>query len=387
MPDALTTPAAQASPATTVPPPLGPPSDPATAGAAPGGRRFRPKALAVALLVLLVGAAAGGVMFALEQSHLTWRPHATSTASGWRIAAPHGQRVQYAALSGDHLVWVCGAYTGVFDLASGRSRLLGIARHAGAGGPVAVSREYAAWLDESRADATGPSNSIWTYRFTTSRRRRLAGTQDVGWAPALSGATLAWAHSAGDSTASSHRPRSLPRDRSRRSQRAVDRRPRDHGRRARRLVRARRVSPLLTSRTLPTGSSAASTLRCAREGTWADLMNIDLSGTTLVWRLQSSNGSGEILVHDLAGGATQPVASGRGLSGGSIDGGRVVWAQPGTGGTSIMCRRLSGPTPFVVATVATGRVSDVLVSGDTVAWIVEGGTGGFNGIETGRLAQ
>ncbi|HZL63481.1 MAG TPA: hypothetical protein VFD50_00840 [Thermoleophilia bacterium] len=121
--------------------------------------------------------------------------------------------------------------------------------------------------------------------------------------------------------------------------------------------------------------------------TSATLMNIDLSGTTLVWRLQTGGGSGEVLMRDLTGGTTQPVASGPGLSGGSIDGDVVVWSQPAGGVTSIMCRRFSGGTPFAVATVATGRVTDVLVSGDTVAWIVEGGQNGFNGIETSRLAQ
>jgi hypothetical protein len=37
--------------------------------------------------------------------------------------------------------------------------------------------------------------------------------------------------------------------------------------------------------------------------------------------------------------------------------------------------------------VSTGTVTDVLVSGDTVAWIVENGPSGFNGIETARLTQ
>jgi hypothetical protein len=116
-------------------------------------------------------------------------------------------------------------------------------------------------------------------------------------------------------------------------------------------------------------------------------MNIDLSGTSLVWRLQTGGGSGEILMRDLTGGTTQPVASGPGLSGGSIDGDRVVWSQPAGGGTSVMCRRLSGGSPFVAATVDAGEVTDVLVSGDTVAWIVQGGQNGFTGIETARLTQ
>ena len=119
----------------------------------------------------------------------------------------------------------------------------------------------------------------------------------------------------------------------------------------------------------------------------ADLTDIDLSGNVLVWRLRASDGSGEILARDLSGDTTLPVTSGPGLTGGSVDGDVVAWSQPAGGGTSIMARRLSGGAPFVVAAVAHGAVRDVLVSGGTVAWIVDGGQGAFNGIETARLGQ
>ncbi len=341
----------------------------------------------MALAVLLVGAAAGAGMFALEQTSATWRPHATKTADGWRIAGPHGLVIHNASISGAHLAWVSGPYTVVFDLTSGKSRLLGIARESSGATAPAVSEQYAAWLEEIGG---GASPSIWSYRFSTSARRRLAGTPDVVWAPALSGATLVWAARTGDSAAGTTASTAITtRDLSRGGDRVVAQGPSIDG-------------PVLADGTragwFVRGTPAHYDVKDLAGGqvysvdllaglTQADLMNVDLSSTTLVWRLRTADGSGEILLRDLTGGTTQPVASGPGLSGGSIDGDVVVWAQPAGGGTSIMGRRLSGGLPFVVAAVSTGTVTNVLVSGDTVAWIVESGPGGFNGIETTRLAR
>ena len=372
-----------------VAPPLGPPRGPAGAGGSAGVSRFRPTALVVALAVLLVGAAAGAGMFALEQASITWRPHATKTTAGWRIAGPHGLVIRDASLSGDHLAWVSGPYTVVFDLTRGRSRLLGIARDSTAAAAPAVSEQYAAWLEETGGAG---SPSIWSYRFSTSARRRLASTPGVVWAPALSGATLVWAGRAGDSGAGTPLSTAITtRDLSRGGDRVVAQGPSVDGPV---LMDGMRIGwfvsgrpPHYDVRDLAGGQLWSVDLAMLASGAWADLMGIDLSGTTLVWRLQAADGTGEIFAADLIGGTTQPVASGPGLSGGSIDGDVVVWAQPAVGGTSIMCRRLSGGSPFVVATVATGRVTDVLVSGDTVAWIDESGPSGFNGIETARLAQ
>jgi hypothetical protein len=369
-----------------VAPPLGPPRDAAASAGPSGGRRFRPAALGVALLVLLVGAVAGGAMFALEKSSVNWRPHAVATASGWRIAGPHGLLIHNAALSVGHLAWVNGPYTVVFDLTAGSSKLLGIARHASVDAPATLSERYVAWLEE--ADSGGPS--VWTYQFSTSARRRLADTPGVVWAPALSGATLVWAARTGGSAAHTSAATAITtRDLSHGGDRVVAQGPSIDG-------------PVLADGTrigwFVRGTPAHYDIKDLAGGrpysvdllaglTQADLMSVDLSSTTLVWRLQTADGSGEILLRDLTGGTTQPVASGPGLSGGSIDGDVVVWAQPTGSGTSIMCRRLSGGSPFVVAAMSTGTVTDVLVSGDTVAWIVRGAQNGFNGIETARLAQ
>ncbi|HZL63482.1 MAG TPA: hypothetical protein VFD50_00845, partial [Thermoleophilia bacterium] len=46
--------------------------------------------------------------------------------------------------SGGHLAWVSGPYTVVFDLTSGKSRLLGIARRTGEA--PAASGQYVVWL-------------------------------------------------------------------------------------------------------------------------------------------------------------------------------------------------------------------------------------------------
>ena len=378
-----------------VAPPLGSPPEPAGAGAAPGGRRFRPRALVVALAVLLTGAVAGAGMFALEQSSVTWRPHVTRRASDWRIAAPHGLVIHDAALSGRHLAWASGPYTVVFDLSTGKSKLLGIARHASSDAPAAVSEFYAAWLEG--AESSGPS--IWTYQFSTSARRRLTDTPGVVSAPALSGSTLVWAGRQSGATggAKDGDVAVFARDLGTGAGRVVTKGPHvtgpvvadwprvGWGENAAVTGAAGQVSYFFAVKDVGSGQTYAVDLLAGV--TSATLMNIDLSGTTLAWRLQTGGGSGEVLMRDLTGGTTQPVASGPGLSGGSIDGDRVVWAQPAGGGTSIMCRRLSGGAPFAVATVAAGTVTDVLVGGDTVAWIVVGGQNGFNGIETARLVQ
>jgi hypothetical protein len=388
VPDELKTPALGAGPSdgAAVAPPLGPRRDTAASGDASVGRQFRPAALGVALLVLLVGAIAGGGMFALEQSSVTWRPHATSTASGWRIAGPHGLPIHDAALSSGHLAWVSGPYTVMFDLSTGKSKLLGIARHAGADAPATVSELYAAWLEE--ADSGGLS--IWTYQFSSSARRRLSDTPGVVWAPALSGATLVWAGQTGGSARDGTASTSITaRDLSRGVDHVVAQGPSvdgpvtADGPRIGWFVRG--TPPRYDVRDLAGGRLYSVDLLAGLAQ--ADLTDVDLSGATLVWRLQAADGSDEILMRDLAGGTTLPVASGPGLSGGSIDEDVVVWAQPAGGGTSIMCRRLSGGSPFVVAAVSTGAVTDVLVGSGTVAWIVESGQSGLNWIETARLAQ
>ena len=377
-----------------VAPPLGPPRGPAGAGGSAGVSRFRPTALVVALAVLLVGAAAGAGMFALEQASITWRPHATKTTAGWRIAGPHGLVIRDASLSGDHLAWVNGPYTVVFDLTSGKGRLLGIARRTGEA--PAVSGQYVVWLDESPGGSVTPS--IWSYSFATSARRRLAGTANVVAAPALSGSMLVWARrKAGPGGAAKvGEVAVVARDLGTDASRVVTKGPQvtdpvvadwprvGWGENAATTGAAGQASYSFAVKDVGSGLQYGVDLLAGV--TSATLMNIDLSGTILVWRLQTAGGSGEILMRDLRGGTTQPVASGPGLSGGSIDGDVVVWAQPAAGGTSIMCRRLSGGSPFVVAAVSTGAVADVLVGGDTVAWIVQGAPNGFNGIETARLA-
>ena len=57
----------------------------------------------------------------------------------------------------------------------------------------------------------------------------------------------------------------------------------------------------------------------------------------------------------------------------AADGDLVVWAQPSAdGGTRIVGLRLGGGAPFPIATVSSGEVRSVLVSGKTVAWHVDG---------------
>ena len=75
---------------------------------------------------------------------------------------------------------------------------------------------------------------------------------------------------------------------------------------------------------------------------------------------------------DVDAGQTTTLATGlSGLAGPAYDGRTVVWAEKTATGARVMGRRLGGAA-FPVATVA-GPVSEVAVSGDTVAWISHSG--------------
>ncbi len=99
------------------------------------------------------------------------------------------------------------------------------------------------------------------------------------------------------------------------------------------------------------------------------LTAIALAGRTLVWGQGEADGSGVVAAVDVDGGATTTLASGiSGLAGPSYDGRTVVWAEQTASGDRVMGRRLGEADAFVVAE-ADGAVTEVAVSGATVAWI------------------
>jgi len=103
--------------------------------------------------------------------------------------------------------------------------------------------------------------------------------------------------------------------------------------------------------------------------TGARLTAIALAGRTLVWGQGEAVGSGIVAAVDVDGGPTTTVASGiSGLAGPAYDGRTAVWAEQTDSGVRVMGRRLGETEAFFIAE-AGGAVTEVAVSGATVAWI------------------
>ena len=124
----------------------------------------------------------------------------------------------------------------------------------------------------------------------------------------------------------------------------------------------------------------------ARALTRDRLTGIALAGRTLVWgQASDAAGTGVVAAVDVDGGGTTTLAAGlSGLAGPAYDGtdGRLGGEDRATG-ARVMGRRLGGAA-FPVATVA-GVVTEVAVSGDTVAWISH--SGGAYSITTTELPR
>jgi hypothetical protein len=120
--------------------------------------------------------------------------------------------------------------------------------------------------------------------------------------------------------------------------------------------------------------------------TTGKLTGLALSGRTLVWGQGSdASGSGVVSTLDVDRGGQKTVASGiTGLAGPSYDGKTIVWAEATASGGRVMARRPGSGDAFVVAG-ANGTVTEVAVSGDTVAWIEH--TGGSYAIVVKRLPR
>ena len=133
------------------------------------------RALLAALLVVVCGAIIGVAGFAFEQAHADWRPHATRTATGWRVTQPV-LGVNGPALAGGHLAWQAGPYTIVMDLRSGKTKLVGAAADAQSVEPPAVSSAAAVWVELS--GEPHQRTVVYSYDFASRRRQLPVGATD-----------------------------------------------------------------------------------------------------------------------------------------------------------------------------------------------------------------
>ena len=361
-------------------PSLRAPSEPATAPAAAGShplRLFDPKAILLAALVLIVGAALGAAGYAVEQHHSNWLPKPQREGGGWRVADAHGRRFSGLSLCGGHLAWQDGPLILVMDLGSGRIRVVGPGPENGSTWQPAVSPRYVVWF-EGRRGATD-SGTAFSYDLASRRRRALAPVVHVTSYVAASGELAVWTE-------------------------LVDGRPRlvvlDMSTARRSSIMAVAGEPLIDGDLVATKTSgqsgdAIAALDLATKRQWpvvagngGPMTGFGVSGRRVAWGwTDATTGAGRVLVRDVDSGATTLVAAALGLTGPAIGGDIVVWAQrpPDGGDGAVMGRRLGGGPAFRIA-AAGGDVEAVQVSGSAAAWLARD-AGGRTVIRTVRLPR
>ena len=349
-------------------------------------RRFAARALLIAALVPLAGAAVGLAAFRVEQVGAAWRPAVTRATAGWRVDGNPGEVFSNPALSGDYVAWDAGPFTLLADLRTGTVKLIGAARDAASNWPPAISDRFVTWVEAT--DAAGHGLTLYVYDLRTHRRTRVKDAGAVAWPPALSGTTAYWVRTG---TAGGQAGTTGNQAGTTGSQQT------------------------LVGEDLATG-------RRFSVGPWAGVGDFVVSGKLAAWVSETQSAAG-IVVMDLAGGRrwqvpleafqaarcsrrsrcrrarssgaspssrrTRPrswVSASRPAIASSSPAGRTsaprpstaIWScgPPGTrpaGMTSIMGVRLSGGSPFVVPHARPRRRRPV--SGDTVPWVTRGGAG------------
>jgi hypothetical protein len=138
----------------------------------PSGRaRGTWRALAIALLVVIAGAAAGAAGYLTEQSRAHWRPHLSRTVAGWRIDPPHALGFTSVALTGRYLIEQADPYTVLIDLTTGTSKLLGSAQDSSSASAPLLSDRYVVWLEQDvNYDASAVEFVLYVYDLQSHRR-------------------------------------------------------------------------------------------------------------------------------------------------------------------------------------------------------------------------
>jgi hypothetical protein len=346
--------------------------------------RLSGRTLLAAVLVVAVGAVLGAAGFTIEQSRATWRPHVVRTATGWRVTQPY-LGINQPQLAGEHVAWQAGPYTITMELGGGRAKLIGVAHDAQSLWPPAVSTAGVVWLET----AGGPvqTRRVYSYGFSSHRRRLLLETQADLQPPVVSGPTACWLRGVGhltgvvacDLTSGQRRVLATGRDLgpfllAGEPHVAWSRQPQSE-------------APF-TITVLDTTDGTTRTVALPGQTSGAVFDTPILAKGTLVWLRVNKTRLAAITAYDLSTFTATQVATGVSLSAPAFDGTTVVWAQlaPGGGDELVMGRHLASDKSFQIARVH-GAVQSVMVSGPTVAWWVAGDNAAVSWIETTRLPQ
>ena len=372
-------------------PPPAAPSPIAGAAAADADAIDRPprrpswlRALLLSLVVLAAGSALGAAGYHLERTYYVQAPEMMKTGDGWRIAGRPGREFSGLALSGPRLLWKNGPSIEYADLDGGWIRLLGPGVGMRTTWEPSVGERYAIWFEAERPESFAARAVAYDTR--SGRRWTVADIGSVYSYPALSGETAAWCSARRIASPAVWGVRIGSGD-------TFEVAP-GYGApvvSGSLVVWATSARGPFNARELGSGTSWPVAVSLTRD----ELTAIALSGRTLVWGQGSAAaGSGVVAAASVDGGAARTLAAGvSGLAGPAFDGATVVWAErvAAPGGTSaaadgsrVMGRRLGGDAAFIIAEV-DGVVTEVAVSGGTVAWIVS--LGGSYEIETRELPR
>jgi len=355
------------------------PVQPLTRGpdaAPPTGHPWR-RAVALALLVLLVGAALGAAGFAAEQRAFVWKPAVSETSGGgWRVTGSAGLRPTAPAIAGGRLAWGQGAYTCVLELDAGDTHVVGAAPRGTSIWPPAAGERYVAWIEQPESD--DGSARLWVYDADRGRRQSFAVSSGSA-TPAVSGDLVAWFDGAGS-------PRVLTLDMST----------------GRRSVIAEGPDvdyPVVAGDGLvgwlqPVGEGGApsvalreiaggrtTTVKLAADGSGLSVGDIQMAGQTLLWTLQGRTST--IAVHDVPSGVTRTIASGM-VGSPATDGEVVIWttADDESGAPVVRGVTLADDTKLEVGRPA-GWPGSLAIQGDWVAWTLNEGSWSY--LEAVRL--
>jgi hypothetical protein len=337
------------------PPSLNPSSD---AVERPARRPSWLRAALISLAVLAAGAALGAGAYQYERSAAIQPPSLERTADGWLITAHHQREFSGIALSGSGLFWQNGAAIEYLRLRDGHLRLLGPGPGMRTTWDPAAGDRYVVWFEAERRQSIGAQAVV--YDTQSGRRRTFADAGSVRSYPAISGDVAVWCSALTLGSPSINGARV--------------------GSGATFQVAPGDGAPVVSGGLIVwaaswTGPFVAAEL--ASGTTWpvtaslsgGRLTSLGLAGRTLVWgQSTEAEGTGIVSSVSVDGGETTVLARGiTGLSGPAYDGRTVVWSERTADGDRVMAAR-PGAGVFQVAT-ADGAVTDVAVSGDTVAWI------------------
>ena len=346
------------------------------------------RALLLSLLILAAGAALGSAGYHWERTYLVQPPEMLRTEDGWRILGRQGQRVSGLGMNGPRLLWQSGRSIEYADLDEGWVRLLGPGAGMSATWDPAIGERYAIWFEAERPQSLA-ARAV-AYDTQSGRRWTVAEIGSVYSYPSLSGDIAVWCSARKIASPSVNGVRIGGGDTFE--------------------VAAGYGAPVVSGGLVVWATSETGPFE-ARELTggasWpvvvdlsrGPLTAIALDGRTLVWgQASGGEGSGVVAAAGVNGGGTRTLAAGiTGLAGPAFDGTTVVWAEKDAASTGasdasavaskdyrVMGRRLGGGAAFLVAEVE-GSVTEVAVSGSTVAWIAS--SGGTQIIETTELPR